>query len=127
MDEVELEGYRVVADDGQLHWARDGEIVDTSSADTFHSGRGRAMFVMDQNGNLYVSLVQEVGRLHHSSFLGGKPVAGAGEMIVQDGRIVEVTRKSGHYRPTVANGESVRQSLREQGFDVDKIRFSGGF
>lgn len=127
MDDAELEGHRVVAADGRLHWVEDGEIVDTSTAGTLHSGNGRAMFVMDQNGNFYVSLVQEFGHLHHSSFMAGRPVAGAGEMIIQDGRIVEVTRKSGHYKPTIVNEEAVRQSLLEQGFDVDGIRFTGGF
>lgn len=48
-------------------------------------GQDRSIFVMDGNGNLYASNGQRVGELHHSSFLGGQPVAGAGEIGVRDG------------------------------------------
>lgn len=85
------------------------------------------MFVMDQHGNLYASLQQEVGRLHHSSFLRGKPVAGAGELEVHDGVVRFVTRKSGHYMPPPEMLSQVRDMLREQGIDVSGTIFGDGF
>ena len=39
------------------------------------------------------------GTFNHSSFLSGSPVMGAGELVVKDGKIVEITDKSGHYEP----------------------------
>lgn len=85
------------------------------------------MFVMDEHGNLYASNVQIVGQLHHSSFLGGRPVAGAGEIVVQNGRPVLISRKSGHYRPLDEHQQQVRDMLEEQGVDVSGVTFEDGF
>jgi hypothetical protein len=85
------------------------------------------MFVMDRHGNLYASLEQHVGRLHHSSFLSGKPVAGAGELVVEDGVPKVISRKSGHYQPEPMHLEQVRDMLDEQGIDVTGVTFEDGF
>ncbi|MCO1658381.1 hypothetical protein [Pseudonocardia humida] len=123
-----LEAHRVVVIDGRLHWAHDGSPLDTSNASTVHSaGEPRAMFVMDRNGNLYVSPEQIVGQLHHSSFLGGGPVAGAGEIAVVNGVPQVVSRKSGHYQPLPENQQTVADVLREQGLDTSGIQFEAGF
>jgi hypothetical protein len=77
----EREAQRIVVDgSGNLVWAKDGAALDTAEAATERSGGGRAIFVMDGHGNLYVSLEQKVGELHHSSLLAGADVAGAGEL-----------------------------------------------
>lgn len=107
--------------------AEDGSLFDTSTAGTVHSGAGRAMFVMDEHGNLYASLEQRVGELHHSSFLGGRPVAGAGEIVVHDGVTSIISRKSGHYRPADVHQQTVSDMLAEQGLDVSGISFESGF
>lgn len=41
----------------------------------------------------------EMERFHHSSFLAGEDVAGAGEMQVRDGQVELVSDASGHYKP----------------------------
>lgn len=59
---------------------------------------------------------------HHSSFLGGKPVAGAGEMKVEHGRLVEIDDNSGHYTP---HGEFLNQvlvQLQRDGADLGKLK-----
>ncbi|WP_214407021.1 hypothetical protein [Pseudonocardia lacus] len=123
-----LEAHRVVVIDGKLHWAHDGSPLDTSNASTVHSaGQPRAMFVMDRNGNLYVSPEQIVGQLHHSSFLGGGPVAGAGEISVVNGVPQIMSRKSGHYRPLPEHQRTVADVLREQGLDTSGINFEMDF
>jgi hypothetical protein len=81
--------------------------------------QGRAIFVMDGNGNLYASMDQEVGRIHHTSLLAGQPVVGAGELEVRDGRVVAMTDASGHYRPEPEHNDRVLQSLRDQGLQTD--------
>ncbi len=123
------EAARVVVIDGRLHWAHDGSPLDTSGASIIFGSTGtpRAIFVMDENGNLYVSLEQEIGRLHHSSILGGQPVTGAGEIAAVNGVPEVLSRKSGHYRPTAAAGDNVNRALTEQGLDTSGISFEAGF
>jgi hypothetical protein len=126
MSPTELETHRVVVVDGRLHWSN-GQVVDTAGAGTLHSGLDRAMFVMDRNGNLYVSLEQTLGHLHHSSFLSGQPVAGAGELVVHDGVPEIISRKSGHYRPTPEQQQTVIDILNGQGLDTAGLRQESGF
>jgi hypothetical protein len=76
---------------------------------------------MDPHGNLYASLEQERGRLHHSTLASGNPVTGAGELAVADGRLLDVTGNSGHYRPLRSNTQNVLDELARQGIDIDSI------
>jgi hypothetical protein len=121
MDEAERESCRLfVGGDGKLHRASDGTLFDTSKASTAWSGQGKAIFVMDENGNLYATTKQQVGHTHHSSMLGGQPVAGAGEIEVHEGSLVAMTDQSGHYHPTAETNDRALQSLRDQGLTPDE-------
>jgi hypothetical protein len=116
MDDAEREAHRLFVDaHGRLRQASSGELFDTTDAEAWHSGGERAIFVMDGNGNLYASNNPQVGHLHHSSLLAGQHVAGAGELKVVDGRLVEMTDKSGHYRPTAETNDQALDALRSQG------------
>ena len=75
-----------------------GKPFDTSSMVTHFSGPYHCIYVMSREGNFHVSS-HAVGHRHHSSLLGGQHVAGAGEMRVQQGRLVFLSNKSGHYHP----------------------------
>lgn len=88
---------------------------DTGSASPSHTGR-KAIFVMDENGQLYASNYHEVYRFHHSSFLAGGLVRAAGELSVRNGVIEEMSNCSGHYRPTYLITEQARESLKLQGY-----------
>jgi hypothetical protein len=127
MDADELEAHRLFVRDGKLYKASDGTPFDTSAASTAHSGGGRAMFVMDQHGNLYASNKQVVGELHHSSFLGGGDVAGAGEIRVNGGVLDEMTRKSGHYKPSEFHNGNVIDELGRQGLPTGTVTRGAGF
>ena len=50
--------YQLLVKDGKIYDA-DGNLFDTWGAMTVHSGQGRAIFVMDESGNLYASNYQE--------------------------------------------------------------------
>lgn len=116
MDEAELEAHRVVVGRDGLLYRSDGTLLDTRAGSSVHEGGGgRAIFVMDERGNLYASTYQQVGEFHHSSFLGGKPVAGAGEIGVVDGRLEILTDHSGHYQPGRSFTDQVANNLRGAG------------
>jgi hypothetical protein len=58
--------------------------------------------------------------VNHSSFTGGKAVAGAGEMRVEQGELQQVSDQSGHYKP---DGQMMGQTLDQlnaMGVNMDK-------
>jgi len=119
----ELADYRVFARDGKLYSAEDGGLFDTSGGRSLHTGgSGRAIFVMDNQGNLYASEAHALGDFHHSSFLAGQPVAGAGEIVVRDGKLIEITDRSGHYKPAPNFLQQVLDQLEAQGIDVSQVQ-----
>ena len=77
--------------------------------------------VMDPQGNIYLSASQERGVFHHSSFLSGQPVSTAGEIIVENGRVVMVNNVSGHYRPSEESLDLFLDQLAAAGMDVSGI------
>lgn len=92
--------YQVVFDSGKsLVEKLGGQPYHTEQHRTDFSGDGWAIFVVSPTGEIY-SASHIVGKLHHSSFLGGRPVMAAGELVVVDGEIRIVTAKSGHYIPS---------------------------
>ncbi|GKS99309.1 hypothetical protein AVKW3434_07995 [Acidovorax sp. SUPP3434] len=116
--------FKLTVKDGKIFDA-EGKPFDTRNGKTacFGGGAGKAIFVMDHDGNLYASNYHAPGKFHHSSFLAGQPVAGAGEITVHNGEIQSLTRNSGHYRPSAAQLEQVAHNLSSQGlsnFVVDQ-------
>ena len=97
-----------------------GNLFDTTDAESLHTGFGRAIFVMDADGNFYASKEQTYGKFHHSSLVAGGPVAAAGEIEVIGGVLTALSDRSGHYMP--------RQSFTDQAIDQLKkknISFQG--
>lgn len=128
LSEAEREQHRVFVDsNGVMRNARDGTPFDTRAASTHWSqDGGRAIFVMDEHGNMYASNYQRVGDFHHSTLGNGKPVAAAGEMAVHDGRVQYVTSASGHYQPTPAHMRQVADEFGRNGVpNVPVYDFSG--
>lgn len=77
-----------------------GQPLDTENMVTHFSGLGKAIYVVSFEGNLHVAS-HVVGHYHHSSLLAGAHVAGAGEIEVSNGRVMWISNKSGHYRPSI--------------------------
>ena len=75
-----------------------GQPYDTSAMYSKFKGDGFAIYVMSQDGRFY-STSHKIGLFHHSSFMGGGAVAGAGEIKVTGGTVQYITNKSGHYTP----------------------------
>ncbi len=118
LTENERQEYLLAVHDGLLYDSR-GNLFDTSSAHTLWTpGGGRAIFAMDQFGNLYSAPFHILGEFHHSSFLAGEPVAGAGEIAADQGRVLLISDHSTHYRPARRYTRQVTENLRRLGVDV---------
>jgi len=108
-----LENYRITFDATRA--ARDffGDIFTTKEMETHFSGKGWAIYVCSPAGALY-SRSHEVAVFHHSSFLGGRPVAAAGEILIdENGKVRFITGKTGHYRAGLAEMRRLVQLLPE--------------
>lgn len=123
LDEDGREERRLFVHDGRLYGV-DGRPFDTSTGMSIHGGNDpRAIFVMDEYGNIYASNYHALGEFHHSSLLAGEPVSGAGEMRVVNGRLEFISDQSGHYKPPPEYLEQVIERLREDGIDFDDVEF----
>jgi hypothetical protein len=60
---------------------------------------GKAIFVIDPQGKLWLTFDHRYGRVHHSSLVAGEPVIAAGEMLLEDGHLLSISNESGHYHP----------------------------
>ncbi|MFD6449220.1 hypothetical protein ACFWF3_00445 [Nocardia sp. NPDC060220] len=117
LDESLRQRTRLYIVDGKIYTA-DGKLFDTSSGTTAWGGAGRAIFVMDEHGNLYASNYHEPGLFHHSSFLSGGNVAAAGELAVIGGELQMLTDSSGHYRPSRGHTMQAINLLRNMGIPI---------
>lgn len=112
--EVFVQGDKIIDANGNLFNTSDSIIKDWVGKKTISN---RAIFVMSPRGHLYISKIQEIGKFHHSTFLSGKKVAAAGEIIIEDGVIKLITDKSGHYRPLLETLETnLRKELTSRGY-----------
>jgi len=117
--EAERQPYLLTFERGLLR-DHNGDAYDTSRETTVASGKGWAIFVVDERDNFYAG-THLLGVFHHSSFLGGAPTRAAGELVVEQGKLMAITSKSGHYKP--GPGEMLRAltALVGQGAVTDKV------
>jgi hypothetical protein len=123
MSPTEQKASEVGVKDGKLLDA-DGKALDTTAATgngTYNQeAANKHIFAMTGAGEIRQAdpwankKVEErdtgghVGFVNHSSFTGGKAVAGAGEMRVEKGELQQISDQSGHYQP---DGTMVGQTL----------------
>ncbi|MBC7543717.1 MAG: hypothetical protein H7338_13400 [Candidatus Sericytochromatia bacterium] len=104
----------------------------TFNADPERLPYTKQTFVLATTGQLYMASEHEAsgkrltansGDLHHSSFLSGQPVAGAGELFLHaDRTLAIVNNESGHYRPAAGLTRQVLQELTDRQVDLDNVR-----
>lgn len=117
----EREKYEVTFQNGRL--VRNGKPFSTKNETTAFSGDGTAIFVLSNDKKFY-SGSHIVGQFHHSSFLSGKPVSAAGEIQSdKNGKIIKVSAKSGHYKPTIEQNLTMLRTLKENGVDLSSVIF----
>lgn len=59
----------------------------------------KALVVVSETGQMYISRGDPSDDFRHSSFLVGRDAWFAGEIEIRNGKIIEVTASSGHYKP----------------------------
>uniref|UniRef100_A0A7S1X9Y1 Uncharacterized protein n=1 Tax=Tetraselmis chuii TaxID=63592 RepID=A0A7S1X9Y1_9CHLO len=82
--------------------------------------KSKWIYVLDVHNRFYINKKQ-AGEFHHSSFTRGGPVRAAGSIIVDDGRVRQITAWSGHYRPTEQDFDEVIAYLGSRGVDMSQV------
>lgn len=139
-DEARAPFARGFNDQGQMTNASDGSELSTIGARqaAFKGSKpDRHIFTMDKEGQFHTAdaikenedrgqnalnqglPMQE--RFHHSSFHGGKDVAGAGELQVRDGQIELVSDTSGHYQPGSMQMMQTVQQLEKRKVQTERL------
>lgn len=88
---------------------------------------GYSGYVMSQGGDLYsgphfapANDKTEVAR-YHSSYFNGEPILCAGDVKIVDGVIVEISNRSGHYRPPPEKLSMAVEMLAVQGVSLARL------
>lgn len=77
-----------------------------------HEGKvlnGEYIYVMSPGGKLYAALPSEVK--HHSYFLAGEQVKCAGMIKIENGKLIQLSNESGHYKPDTDDLKRAAKSL----------------
>ena len=114
------EEYRVEITGGVFRWVEGGELLHTGSMTTHVSGQGHAIWVCSADRRFY-SADHVVGSFHHSSFLSGLPVMGAGEWAIDQGRLTVISNRTGHYKATFHELFRVMLRLSADGVDMSSV------
>lgn len=114
--------YRVAVGPAGLSWASGGGPVHTmSTVQTEVFDAESYIFVLSPDKELYAGETIQ-GEFHHSSFLGGTPVLGAGQIQVDKGVLLKVTNVSGHYKPDLSRHYNTLLFFKLNGLDLAKIQ-----
>ncbi|MGV3344835.1 hypothetical protein ACGVWS_03500 [Enterobacteriaceae bacterium LUAb1] len=90
-----------------------GERFHTGAMKTNVAGHGWAIYVRSTRNEIY-AYSQQQHEFHHSSFLSGAPVYSAGELAVNNGKLIGITNKSGHYKPEFSHFYNMMNYLYTQ-------------
>lgn len=101
----------------------------TTQESTVHSGKGWAIFVIGPgtaSGEIALYCGSHItGVFHHSSFLGDAAVMAGGEVKTDaSGKIIELSAKSGHYRPSHRENVEMLSRFESQGVVLQDITFT---
>lgn len=103
---------------------RNGAPCSSEEESTMHSGKGWVIFVLGPENDLY-SASHLRGLFHHSSFFGDRAVMAAGEIKTDaKGKILEISAKSGHYKPTDKENVAVLKWFQDHGVALKDVAFS---
>lgn len=102
----------------KVHY-RDGKLYNSFGA-PINTVEGYGSYIVDMNGDLYLTLNPRVSRFHHSSFMAGEDVLSAGQIEVKNGKVTVIDRSSGHYKPTEYQAYQGLYFMLKNGIDLSK-------
>ncbi|CAG8610926.1 1117_t:CDS:2 [Paraglomus brasilianum] len=79
------------------------------------------IYVTDCRNRLYIGKKTK-GHFHHSSFLAGGAIRAAGGIQIRNGKLEELTPKSGHYKPAQQHFSALVNRIREQGINLEDVK-----
>lgn len=127
LDEVAREQYRVIPYNGMLWELRNTD--DELHFQPFRTRLTSRFSINPENINIFVFdpvtknfFFGEERQYNHSSFVCGAPVLMAGEAIVEDGKIVKLTNKSGHYLPDLERFFEMIYLFNQLGLLDEKVK-----
>ena len=120
LSESELEGYKLSIINGKIYDAN-GKPFDTSVSQTWDR-QNKAIFVVNEKGEMFASTYQKAGEFHHSSLGQGKPVAMAGEMEVVNGNLKSISNRSGHYKPKPEYLDQTVSHLERRSINFNSVK-----
>ena len=95
--------------------------------DGFHPWTSvRNIYVMDQSEKIYVLSANPFLRQNHSSILAGDEVAGAGNIIFNNGKLSFIDNGSGHYKPEKWILRQPLAALLKKGVDISEATIGFG-
>lgn len=116
------ENFQLSIVNGQLI-ASDGSLFITKQYSSHFGRENSAMFVISSGGALYAG-TQILSKMHHTSFVNGEAILGAGVIKTDDnGTIIEITDESGHYRPDAKTNLETLRYFKKQGVNLEKVQF----
>jgi hypothetical protein len=108
-----------------------GQLIDTRNSvyvdGVLQIPTDKAIFIMNENGEILFSKYQEVGKFHHSSFTAGAEISTGGEIWIENGEIIQISNNSGHYHPSKESLNFVLDELTKRGVNVTSIKISHGY
>jgi hypothetical protein len=85
-------------------------------------GENMGIWVMSPEGRIFSGPESfSGGHVHHSAFLAGGRVLGAGEWLVRAGRPLVISNESGHYQPSFTQFQNALRKLGEKGVALKSI------
>jgi hypothetical protein len=119
LSEPERSAYAVTFEGGRVFQSGRPLVTDAFESDKRSHA---AIYVILSDGIMYVGPYL-LDRFQHSCFNGGRPVIGAGEIkTTADGTIIELSSKSGHYKPTADQLHDAVEFLQRRGIDLTHVR-----
>lgn len=103
----------------QVH-IRDGKLYNAEGKPLNSIEEIPGMFVVAKDGKIYFHAETDVARFHHSTFMAGEDVLGAGQISVKDGKILYIDNQSGHYKPDLVHSYQGLYHMLKAGADFSK-------
>jgi len=95
------------------------DFIEKSVGKSVDGKQGEIIFVMKQNGEMVFSMRRADDYLPHPVLSYGEDVLSAGTITKLDDGTLEITRKSGHFKPELDSLTQVRENLELNGYDVE--------